>query len=109
MGCHCGSGGSERKRQQQAEAAEGEKIAPPLAAAVMIGTDADLGEWQGVAVDAEGRVVKLDLYRNNLAGALQEQPPSAIQQLSALMRLDLAANKLTDRRSRAIGNEEELG
>jgi hypothetical protein len=72
----------------------------------MIGTDADLGEWQGVTVDAEGRVVKLDLYRNNLAGAL---PPSEIQQLSALMRLDLAANKLTDRRSRAIGNEEELG
>jgi hypothetical protein len=54
-------------------------------------TDAALGEWKGVAVDAEGRVIKLDLYENNLAGPL----PSEIQQLSALQTLNLHSNKLT--------------
>jgi Leucine-rich repeat (LRR) protein len=54
-------------------------------------TEAALGEWEGVTVDAEGRVVELDLFNNNLAGAL----PSEIQQLSALTYLVLAANKLT--------------
>jgi hypothetical protein len=53
-------------------------------------TDAGLGEWHGVTVDAEGRVIKLDLWNNNLAGPL----PSEIQQLSALQRLNLSCNKL---------------
>ena len=42
-------------------------------------------------MDAEGRVVALDLSFNNLAGAL----PSEIQQLSALTMLGLGSNKLT--------------
>jgi Leucine-rich repeat (LRR) protein len=54
-------------------------------------TDAALGEWEGVEVDAEGRVVELFLNYNNLAGAL----PSEIQQLSALTQLYLQDNKLT--------------
>jgi Leucine-rich repeat (LRR) protein len=54
-------------------------------------TDAELGEWAGVTVDAEGRVIKLQLYSNNLAGPL----PSEIQQLSALQTLGLGMNKLT--------------
>jgi hypothetical protein len=54
-------------------------------------TEAALGEWYGVTVDAEGRVVELDLYANNLAGAL----PSEIQQLSALTFLGLGDNQLT--------------
>jgi hypothetical protein len=54
-------------------------------------TDAELGEWEGVKVDAEGRVTELRLYMNNLAGPL----PSEIQQLSALQALRLGANKLT--------------
>ena len=54
-------------------------------------TDAELGEWEGVEVDAEGRVTELALYSNNLAGPL----PSEIQQLSALQELDLGSNKLT--------------
>jgi Leucine-rich repeat (LRR) protein len=54
-------------------------------------TEAALGEWYGVKVDAEGRVVELSLNFNNLAGAL----PSEIQQLSALTELGLSGNKLT--------------
>jgi hypothetical protein len=54
-------------------------------------TDAALGEWEGVTVDAETRVIKLVLSSNNLAGPL----PSEIQQLSALRRLHLNGNKLT--------------
>ena len=54
-------------------------------------TEAELGEWEGVTVDEEGRVVTLMLYANNLAGAL----PREIQQLSALRNLHLAGNKLT--------------
>jgi hypothetical protein len=54
-------------------------------------TDAGLGEWDGVTVDAEGRVIRLDLYSNNLAGPL----PSELQQLSALQKLDLSRNALT--------------
>jgi Leucine-rich repeat (LRR) protein len=54
-------------------------------------TDAELGEWEGVEVDAEGRVTELHLDMNNLAGPL----PSEIQQLSALQTLDLRGNKLT--------------
>jgi hypothetical protein len=54
-------------------------------------TEAALGEWDGVTVDAEGRVVKLSLGGNNLAGAL----PKEIQQLSALKMLWLHRNQLT--------------
>jgi hypothetical protein len=54
-------------------------------------TDAELGEWAGVTVDAEGRVIKLDLWENNLAGPL----PSEIHKLPALQVLDLRDNKLT--------------
>jgi hypothetical protein len=42
--------------------------------------DADLGDWQGVTVDAEGRVIKLELAGNGLAGPF----PGEIQQLTAL-------------------------
>jgi hypothetical protein len=54
-------------------------------------TEAALPEWEGVTVDAEGRVVELLLGYNNLAGAL----PREIQQLSALACLDLSVNNLT--------------
>ena len=53
--------------------------------------DAGLGEWAGVTVDEEGRVIKLELSGNNLAGPL----PSGLRQLSALQVLDLFNNKLT--------------
>jgi hypothetical protein len=62
-------------------------------------TEAALGEWYGVKVDAEGRVVELRLHYNNLAGAL----PSEIQQLSALTELHLFVNKLTGAIPAALG------
>ena len=67
-------------------------------------TDAALGEWEGVTVDAEGRVIKLYLYENNLAGPL----PSEIQQLSALQDLDLGDNKLTGPILAELGQLVEL-
>lgn len=38
-------------------------------------TDADLSQWQGVLVNGEGRVVRLDLRRNNLEGTVIDLPP----------------------------------
>jgi hypothetical protein len=67
-------------------------------------TDAALGEWYGVEVDEEGRVVKLDLADNNLAGPL----PSEIQQLSALERLYLSENALTGPIPAELGQLEAL-
>jgi hypothetical protein len=52
-------------------------------------TEAELGEWEGVTVDAEGRVIELDLQSNGLVGSI----PTDIQQLSALRRLCLANNE----------------
>jgi hypothetical protein len=54
-------------------------------------TDADLGDWDGVTVDEEGRVTKLGLQNNNLSGPC----PSEIRQLSALQELDLGRNKIS--------------
>jgi hypothetical protein len=48
-------------------------------------TEAELGEWEGVKVDAEGRVIELVLENNGLVGPI----PSDIQQLSALEVLNL--------------------
>ena len=53
-------------------------------------TDAPLGEWHGVEVDAEGRVVELDLNYNNLAGAI----PPELGRLTHLERLQLGENPL---------------
>jgi hypothetical protein len=54
-------------------------------------TDADIGSWDGVSVNAEGRVTHLHLISNNMAGPL----PSEIQQLSATRCLWLNRNQLT--------------
>ena len=54
-------------------------------------TDASLGEWYGVNVNGEGRVVSLDLSRNSLTGPMSPELGS----LSSLTRLDLANNDLT--------------
>jgi hypothetical protein len=67
-------------------------------------TDAELGDWHGVMVDAEGRVIKLQLQENSLAGPL----PSDIQQLSALQDLRLHGNALTGRIPAKLGQLRAL-
>ena len=52
---------------------------------------AELGDWHGVKVNAEGRVTHLDLEEDGLAGPL----PSDMQQRSALKNLILAENQLS--------------
>lgn len=51
-------------------------------------TDAPLDEWYGVATDAEGNVIGLDLYENNLVGPL----PPEIGNLQHLEDLSLDRN-----------------
>ena len=53
-------------------------------------TDAPLGDWYGVTVDPAGRVVRLELDANNLAGPI----PPEIAHLTRLRRLTLADNAL---------------
>jgi hypothetical protein len=67
-------------------------------------TDADLGEWEGVTVGAEGRVIELNLGFNNLRGRLS----SELQQLSALQVLWLYGNQLTGAIPAELGQLEAL-
>ena len=67
-------------------------------------TDTELAEWEGVKVDAEGRVTELDLEENNLAGSL----PSELQQLSALTFLCLHGNNLSGPIPPELGQLEAL-
>jgi Leucine-rich repeat (LRR) protein len=69
-------------------------------------TEADLGEWEGVTVDAVGRVIKLLLENNGLVGCI----PSDIQQLSALQVLDLGNEPDEPRMNELTGSiPAELG
>ena len=54
-------------------------------------TDASLGSWYGVSVDAEGRVVDVDLSSNHLVGPI----PPELGALANLRRLGLYANDLS--------------
>ncbi|MXX34137.1 MAG: hypothetical protein F4Z50_05195 [Gemmatimonadetes bacterium] len=78
-------------------------------------TDAPLGEWHGVGVDEEGRVVALSFIRNDLCGSIPPEVgglthlqslllfstglsgsiPPALGHLSGLKVLNLAGNDLT--------------
>ena len=67
-------------------------------------TDAPLGNWSGVEVNGDGRVTKLDLSANGLAGAI----PPELGNLSRLTHLDLNANQLTGPIPAQLGNLSQL-
>ena len=68
-------------------------------------TDAPLGEWHGVnEVDGEGRVVDLNLYRNNLTGPI----PPELGGLSSLRLLVLGGNNLTGPIPSELGDLSQL-
>ncbi|CBJ33590.1 Hypothetical leucine rich repeat protein [Ectocarpus siliculosus] len=68
------------------------------------GTSEVLGTWYGVDVNAEGRVVKLSLYNNNLQGLL----PPELGKLGALEHLALDANWLSGHIPEVLGNLSNL-
>ena len=67
-------------------------------------TAAPLSEWRGVTVDANGRVIELDLRENRLTG---EMPPE-LGNLAALSRLYLSENRLHGEIPRELGNLSNL-
>ena len=66
-------------------------------------TDAPLGEWYGVEMEA-GDVTGLDLRENRLSGSI----PPALGRLSELGRLDLASNRLSGTIPAQLGNLASL-
>ena len=54
-------------------------------------SDMALGEWHGVTANSDGRVTRLELADNGLAGTL----PAALGDLSELEQLDLSDNDLS--------------
>ena len=67
-------------------------------------TSAPLDRWHGVEVDAEGRVVSLDLSRNRLAGGI----PHELGGLVNLRYLDLGGNDLSSSIPPELGNLANL-
>ena len=67
-------------------------------------TEAPLGEWHGVTTDDAGRVKRLELTENALAGPL----PAALGSLSSLESLDLGQNALAGPLPAALGSLSNL-
>ena len=65
---------------------------------------APLGEWYGVTVGVDGRVVGLSLPSNNLNGSI----PPELASLSSLERLSLSNNQLSGRIPPQMGNLSTL-
>ncbi len=63
-------------------------------------TDAPMGQWHGVTIDASGNVTELDLRSNQLTGAI----PSSLGNLSNLTYLNLHNNQLTGTIPAELGN-----
>ena len=62
--------------------------------------DRSTHEWYGVMLNDEGRVVKLDLASNNLAGPI----PESLGNLSQLTQLNLDSNALSGSIPERLGN-----
>ena len=67
-------------------------------------TAAALRDWHGVTTDADGRVARLELQRNGLAGPI----PPALASLSRLESLDLGRNALSGSIPGALGGLARL-
>ena len=67
-------------------------------------SDAELGDWHGVETDANGRVVSLSLWLNNLNGEL----PSELGNLAKLEELNLLFNSLGGGVPSELGNLASL-
>ena len=67
-------------------------------------TSAPLGDWYGVTTDASGRVTRLELGDNGLAGSI----PSMLGSLANLERLDLSSNELSGPIPIALGRLANL-
>ena len=63
-------------------------------------TDVPIGDWYGVSTDASGRVVELDLFRNDLTGPI----PPELGNLASLEWLSLVRNDLTGPIPPELGN-----
>ncbi|HKO96839.1 MAG TPA: hypothetical protein VJU86_07605 [Pyrinomonadaceae bacterium] len=63
------------------------------------GSERPVGEWHGVETDADGRVVRLTIYDNNLIGPVSP----AICRLERLHTLHLSFNKLSGALPEALG------
>jgi Leucine rich repeat len=64
------------------------------------GSDKPVGEWHGVTTDAEGRVVQLTIYDNNLTGPLSP----AVCRLERLHTLHLSFNKIAGALPEKLGD-----
>ena len=67
-------------------------------------TSAPVGEWRGVSTDGDGRVRRLRLDRNGLAGRI----PGALGDLARLEELSLQENRLTGSIPAALGRLSDL-
>ncbi len=67
-------------------------------------SDEPLGEWFGVSTDTEGRVTRLTLSRNNLAGTM----PVELGNLTNLVSLKFTSNDLTGTIPTELGNLSNL-
>ena len=67
-------------------------------------TDVPLGDWHGVEINGEGRVISLELLENGLVGHL----PPELGDLAELERLELDANQLVGSIPRELGSLSNL-
>ena len=62
------------------------------------------GNWHGITVNSQGRVIRVDLSDNNLAGSL----PESIGNLTQVRYLNVKENRLTGTIPSSIGNMSSL-